>query len=315
MKTPLLMSARPAESRQLRISLGANVMSAFEPGLPVLAGENVESLFGAASPAGRTGAFALFQNERWLLGAATVRLPAGLEAASHRLYCDMLHATRELHLVRIWNYVPAINKVGAGRLENYQAFCRGRSLAFEQETGSGFKALLPASSAVGSQPAALTVVFAACVVQPRHVENPLQIPAYEYPADYGPRPPSFSRATVVPGPGNASVFISGTAAIRGHATVAPHSMRRQLECTLENLDEISCACGLGPTLDRGGGSSRHFKVYLRRSADQPLVAATLEERLLRSSDRVCYLRADICRRKLLVEIEASLFGATALQAQ
>jgi chorismate lyase/3-hydroxybenzoate synthase len=137
------------------------------------------------------------------------------------------------------------------------------------------------------------------------------MPAYDYPGEHGPRAPSFARATVVPGAGGDAVFISGTAAIRGHATVAPDEVRPQLACTLDNLREISRACGLGPDLDAGGGSTRHFKVYLRHAADQPVVAAILQEQLLADRDRVTYLQADICRARLLVEIEASLFGMTA----
>jgi hypothetical protein len=78
---------------------------------------------------------------------------------------------------------------------------------------------------------------------------------------------------------------------------------------LENLAGISAACGLGPELDRGGRAARHFKVYLRHAADLPVVAATLANRLLAASDRVSYLQADLCRAPLLVEIEATLFGA------
>jgi hypothetical protein len=280
----------------------------------VLAGEAVEDLFGAAQPAGRIGALALFQSEGWLLGAATVPLTAGLEAAVHQLYGSIFEATRGRHLARIWNYVPAINEPGPAGLENYRVFCQGRSLAFEQHYGSGFKAWLPAASAVGTQSAALTVAFAACTVAPRHVENPLQVPAYDYPDEYGPRVPSFARATVVPGPKGGTVFISGTAAIRGHEAVAPDDLRQQLECTLENLGEISSVCELGPDLDRGGSSMRHFKVYLRHAADQPLIAALLQERLLKSADHVSYLQADLCRASLLIEIEASLFGVTAIRA-
>ena len=152
------------------------------------------------------------------------------------------------------------------------------------------------------------MVFAACPVVPRHFENPLQVPAYEYPGHYGPRAPSFARATVVSGPESATVFISGTAAIRGHATVAPHSTREQLECTLENLHAIAAACGLGPERGGGLGATRHFKVYVRHAADQPMVAAILQERLLTRTDRVSYVQADICRASLLVEIEATIFG-------
>jgi hypothetical protein len=53
--------------------------------------------------------------------------------------------------------------------------------------------------------------------------------------------------------------------------------------------------------------------YVRRAADQPLVAAMMEERLLVGTDRVSYLQAEICRAPLLVEIEATLFGVTGLR--
>ena len=308
------MSIATAELPSLRITFSADETGVFDAGLPVLAGNAVEGLFGTARPAGRVGVLTLFQTENWLIGAATVPLLTGLEEATHQLYANIFQAARGRHLARIWNYVPAINEPGPTGLENYRVFCQGRSLAFEQHYGSRFKAQLPSASAVGTRSAALTVAFAACSLQPRHVENPLQVPAYDYPGEHGPRAPSFSRATVVPGPERSTVFISGTAAIRGHATVAPHSITQQLECSLENLREISHACGLGSGLDQGGSSTRHFKVYVRRVADQPLVAATLEERLLTRMDRVSYLRADMCRAPLLVEIEASLFEVTALRA-
>ena len=308
------MSTATADSSLLQIALGTGEAAVFAAGLPVLAGPAVEDLFGPSRPAGRVGAISLFEAQGWLLGAATAPLEHGLEAAALKLYGDIFQATHDLHLARIWNYVPAINEPGPAGLENYRIFCRGRSLAFEQRYGSGFKAMLPSASAVGTKSGALTVAFAASPVAPRHVENPLQVPAYDYPGEYGPRAPSFARATVVPGQDLATIFVSGTAAIRGHATVAPDNVRQQLDCALENLRVISNACGLGPTLGQGRSATRHFKVYLRHAADLPLVAAVLQELLLTGLDQVSYLHADICRHSLLVEIEASLFGAALLRA-
>src|SRR5581483_8311062 len=233
----------------------------------------------------------------------------GLEEATAQLYRDLLAATQGHHLARIWHYVPGINDAGADGLERYQIFCRARSLAFEQHYGIEFNARLPAASAVGTKSDTLTIVFAAGPVPPRRVENPQQTPAYDYPREHEPRAPAFARATVVPGHGRANVFISGTAAIRGHATVAPYDLAAQLECTMENLRMISGACGLGVDLDRNGGSTRSFKVYLRRPMDQPVAAAALTKNFLRATDRVSYLQADICRAPLLVEIEVTLFDA------
>ncbi len=276
-------------------------------GLPVLGGETVERIFPDAEPAGRAGPFALYRSDEWLLGAAAVPTGGIIELATQELYTALFAVTRGLNLARVWHYVPAINRPEAGGLETYRAFSRGRSLAFEAEFGLDFHRVVPAASAVGTDAARLMVVFAATKRPPRHFENPRQVPAYDYPPEHGPRPPSFARATVVPGAGGrADVFISGTAAIRGHATIAPDETLPQLACTIENLREISAACGLGPDLGRGDATTRHFKVYLRNADDLPAVRAALERELLAPTDRVSYLRSDICRRELDVEIEATL---------
>lgn len=295
----------------LHIAFGA--VGLFDAGVPVLVGDRVENLFSSARPAGRSGSLEVFQTDEWLLGAATVPLTGGLEEAARRLYGDILAAIRVHHLARIWNYVPDINAAGPDGMENYRAFCRGRSLAFEQHFGRDFHTLLPSASAVGRSPGGLTVAFAACRSRPRHVENPLQVAAYDYPGEYGPRAPSFARATVAPDAAMGTVFISGTAAIRGHASIAPGRLPEQLACTLENLRGISRACGLGPNLDRGGVSARHFKVYVRHAPDQAEAARLLEAEFFVPGDTVAYLQAGICRASLLVEIEASLFGVTYLR--
>jgi len=302
------MSSAMAELSLLQIAFGADKNAWFGVGLPVLGGEPVENLFPTARPEGQLDSLRLFRTSEWLLGIASVPLEGGLEEASRRLYSNIFQASQGLQLARIWNYVPSINESAPGELENYRIFCRGRSLAFENHHGSAFKALLPSASAVGSRSDLLTVLFAASDDSPRHVENPLQVPAYEYPQEHGPRSPSFARATVVPGKQGATVFVSGTAAIRGHATVAPANLAGQLDCTLENLREISNACGLSSELDRNGASERHFKVYVRSAADAPAIARRLNRDLLKSGDRISYLQSDICRASLLVEIESTIFG-------
>ena len=302
------MHLASVETPLLSIAFGANNSGGVTTGLPVIAGQYTENLFPSAQPAGRFGQYTLFETDGWRLGAASVAVTRGLEAATHELYLDLFAATRGHHLARIWNYVPDINQPDPTGLENYRVFCRGRSLAFEHEHGANFKKAMPAASAVGSKTPYLTVIFAAASVSTRHIENPKQVPAYDYPLEFGPRSPSFSRATLVPAPTHAVVFISGTAAIQGHATIAPHDTHRQLDCALENLREISIACGLGSKLDSSGKSTRHFKVYLRHYGDQSAVAAVLEQRLFHLGDSVSYLQADLCRASLCFEIEASIFS-------
>jgi chorismate lyase/3-hydroxybenzoate synthase len=273
---------------------------------PWLAGETTEEIFPAVAPAGMRDGVGLFRARGFVVGHAREPfVPAELPARSEALYRRILAAASGLHLCRIWNYVPQINARTGGR-EHYQAFCQGRSLAFEQALGGGFQPSLPAASAVGATGDCLEAVFAASEAAPRHFENPEQVPAYLYPPEHGPRSPSFARATAVRAGRAAWVFISGTAAIKGHQTVAPGELGPQLDCTLDNLRLIGRAAGLGNTLGAGRVARRHFKVYLRHASDLAATQARLRRELLAPGDRVTYLHAEICRAALAVEIEATI---------
>ena len=276
--------------------------------LPVLNGVHAEQLLeGARRPVPEKGC-TVFRSGDTLAGFALARARDDLASAARELYERVFAVTRSLRLYRLWNYVPHINAVEQG-LENYRHFCRGRSLAFEEQFGDGFQRQLPAASAVGTMAGPLAIAFLAGNATPRHFENPRQVPAFEYPLDYGPRPPSFSRATGVEMGSRRQIFISGTAAIRGHATVAVNDLAGQLTCTMENLQLIADAAGAGPALGGTEGWQRMFKVYIRHAADFAPVRNYLQRHVLQPDDEVVYLQADLCRGALLVEIEAVLTKA------
>jgi enamine deaminase RidA (YjgF/YER057c/UK114 family) len=287
---------------------GENPVDSLDTAVPVLRGEPRESLLGAPARQGGDSALTTWSADGGLAGMSRHGAGGDLEGATRRAYGSLLAAARGRTLYRVWNFVPAINAQGPGGLENYRAFCRGRSLAFEDAFGPDFQRNLPAASAVGATGPELTVAFVAGPGPARHVENPSQVPSYLYPPEHGPRPPSFARATVVSGHATLDAYISGTSSIRGHSTVAPGDTRAQLECTLQNLRGVSRACGIGEDLARGA-QGRHFKVYLRNAEDLGLVAGVMEERVLGSGDRASYLRADICRAELNVEVEVAIRGA------
>lgn len=275
--------------------------------LPLLGGEARELIFSATGIPRDQHGLHLIDSGDLRLGWATepVNDERTLSAQTQALYRQMLAASRGLHLYRVWNYVPRINAPSEG-FENYRAFCQGRSLAFEEMLGAAFSNRLPSASAVGTDDHFLSLIFVCGAAAPRHVENPEQVPAYRYPAEHGPRAPSFSRATVAPIAGRAFTFISGTSAIKGHATVAPGAFRDQLDCTIDNLRLVSREAGAGEDLGATTAKIRHFKIYLRHAADFAAARARLEKDLLRPTDRVSYLRSDICRAALSVEIEATL---------
>lgn len=272
---------------------------------PCLGGAATEEIFPAATPFATEKGLRLFRAGSLLIGHATEPfVPAELAARTEALYRRIFEVCAGRHLFRVWNYLPRINEETAG-LEHYRAFCQGRSHAFERALGNGFQPRLPAASAVGSEGNVVTALFVAGEARPAHFENPEQVPAYQYPPEHGPRPPSFARATIARADGREYVFISGTAAIKGHQTIAPDALAPQLDCTLGNLCLIGRTAGLGANL-QAPGAQRHFKVYLRHPADLEATRSHLDRHLLHPGDRVTYLHGAICRAALAVEIEATL---------
>jgi chorismate lyase/3-hydroxybenzoate synthase len=277
--------------------------------LPLLGGDAREFIFrepGLRQPA---DGLSLIQSGDLRIGWATERVAdvRQLSAQTQTLYRRVLAAIKGRYLYRVWNYVPQINALTDG-LENYRAFCQGRSLAFEAALGKAFPRILPSASAVGTDADFLSLIFVCGDAVPCHVENPEQVPAYRYPAEHGPRSPSFSRATVVRLGGKAFTFISGTSAIKGHATIAPGALGDQLDCTVDNLRLISREAGSGDDLGASTAQERHFKIYLRHAADFAPAQVRLERDVLKPTDHVTYLQSDICRAALKIEIEATLIS-------
>ena len=136
------------------------------------------------------------------------------------------------HLLRVWNYFADINLEFDG-LENYQRFCRARAAAFQQRFGE-FVPRLPSASAIGTESGSSVVYFIAACQPGVHRENPRQLSAYSYPPQYGPRSPSFARATLNRFDGRDVFFISGTASIVGHAELG--GLGAQLDESLSNIE-------------------------------------------------------------------------------
>ncbi len=227
----------------------------------------------------------------------TVAVPDGPIAGAARdafaamlSFCDR-HARP--HPVRVWCVLPDIHGEERG-LERYQAFCEGRARAFEDRFGDGYSARLCASTAVGSHDGRAVVYFLADVRPGEHVENPRQVSAYSYPSCHGPSSPSFARATRV-GP---RLLVSGTASIVGHESLHVGDVRGQVDETLDNIEVLRRTAT--PVSD-----AANWKVYIRDPADADAVLARMRQRL-GDGAQIVALVADICRRELLVEIEAIL---------
>jgi len=222
---------------------------------------------------------------------------------AYREIFGVLKETEHRHLIRIWNYLPEINREADGD-ERYRHFNSARQLAF-RDSGRAALSTVPAASALGSPAGSpISIYFLAGRQPPRMIENPRQTSAYHYPPKFGRHSPMFSRACVLSEPKGTNLFVSGTASIVGHETIHAGDVAAQTRETMANI------AALLDEANRVVGSARYsldglkFKVYVRQPTDLGAIERALAGSL-RSSTSVVYLQADVCREDLLVEIEAT----------
>lgn len=253
------------------------------------------------------GQLGLAANEDVLIGhIGCDYYDGGIEANAYRCYRSLLEQTKSAgypYLLRLWNYIPNINLEYDG-MESYRRFTLGRFEALQKEY-SNMSKNLPAATAVGITGEQLLLGFIAGKRPGVFVENPRQVSAYHYPLKYGPRSPSFARATYQRWGQREILFISGTASIFGHESQHLGDVRRQLEETLTNIESVIEHAINQRHLhaSRELQSLTGIKVFLRDLADYQTVRPILQQRFNRDTD-LMVLQADICRAELLVEVEA-----------
>lgn len=230
-----------------------------------------------------------------------------LERATLKTYVRLEQMLQQLgypHYLRIWNFLAAIND-GEGDAERYRLFSAGRNRALALKPD--FERWLPAATAIGMLEPGLVIYFLAGKRPGQPVENPRQVAAYHYPRVYGPKSPSFARATLIgAGDDGARLLVSGTASVVGHESLHHDDPQQQLDETMRNIDVL-----IEHTLKTHFGGSapavraESLKLYLRDAA--PLGALQARLPRLRGNDAapLLCLRGDVCRRDLLLEIEAS----------
>ena len=115
-----------------------------------------------------------------------------------------------------------------------------------------------------------------------------------------------------------TTLVSGTASIVNQQTVHPGDAARQTEQTIQNIAILIAPANFARHGLPGAGASLRdlakLRVYVKRPEDY-LVCREVVERMLPGVP-VLYLRADVCRPDLLVEIEAvafSSYGGSALR--
>lgn len=260
---------------------------------------------------GTTGAVRWATDGQWLFGAfdsSVAEAEGQLDGLTQGAYANIFEALETAgvpHLLRLWNYLPSINREQLG-MERYRQFNLGRQQAFLNAQRDAF-AGAPAACALGTFDGPMRIRFLAGRVAPVPLENPRQVPAWRYPVEFGPRSPTFSRAVLVPiSPSETTLLISGTASIVGSASVHPGDVPRQMEETLRNLEAV-----MGAAHERG---SARFAlrdlvctIYVRHASHIEEVRRCFEAGVGADSPaarQAIYVQADICRGDLLLEVEA-----------
>ena len=249
----------------------------------------------------RDGGIAWASDGNYTFGAIEVGEAArgGIENAAEFAYRQLLAtvaASDTPHVLRIWNYIDAIN-LGEGDEERYRRFCVGRAAGLEQ----GFVDAYPAATGIGVRDGrrVLQIYWLAAREGGTGFENPRQMSAWRYPRQYGIKAPTFARATRAP-TARPQVYISGTAAIVGHASHHHDDLAAQIDETLANIDSVLAAAQIAPHARLGTGTA--LKVYVRRAEDIDAVRTLLRDKLSEHST-VLLLHGDICRSELLIEID------------
>lgn len=254
--------------------------------------------------------FCLLRGKDTTVGMAVIDCDSeGLESAAKVLYDELLKQTSGLNLYRLWNFVPRINDDSQGQ-ENYRSFNVGRWQAFAGVYGEAeMNRHLPAASAVGldEDQHRLAVVFLAGNHPVQYFENPRQTPAYQYPSEFGPCSPSFARGAVVNGENGRVGYLSGTSSICGCETVGSGDLKKQFSETIENIGGALKQMGFDGWPGRAAEYSAQFRVYIRDAADYPDVRRYFAEVVGEAiTEQTVFIRADICRKPLKLEIEGVL---------
>ncbi len=257
------------------------------------------------------GGCSVAMNGEFLFGSISLNEQPGipLDRATYAGYCEMIRRLQDLgypYLWRVWNYFPRINDDQDG-LERYRRFCVGRHQALT-ETLSDFPLSLPAATAVGTRSGPLQIVFLAGTQSATHLGNPRQLNAYEYPPDYGPRSPSFARATFCRSEGDGLLFIAGTASVVGHVSRHIGLPYEQARESVRNLHSVLAHAKQAVDADLIGAQHRAiYKVYVRKPDSLSVIRKALENSPLSRRDTL-YLQGDLCRKELLVEIEGLIIS-------
>ena len=239
-----------------------------------------------------------------------------LQRAVCTLYLDIASRLGELgarHAVRFWNFIPRIHaRMGSrdgGILDRYMVFNAGRYAAYVRWHGQkdvGGQAAT--ATGIGHSGNDLVVHCLSGARAGEPIENPRQVPAYRYSRRRGPMPPCFARATLVGSARSPVLLVGGTASVLGEQSVHLGDVRAQALETFWNMAALVGGNGRERTRREALARYRTLRIYAVLGSDASVVRSLAAEHFP-SVEVVECVRADVCRRTLLVEIEGTADGA------
>ena len=226
-------------------------------------------------------------------------------------------------VVRTWLYLGDIlgpegekqryKELNRARTDYYQRFHFGAGPVAKGHhfNRSEAKKIYPASTGIGSRGDGLLVGCVALQasglpIELISLENPNQISAFDYAKKYSEKSPKFARAMAVVLGSETLVYISGTASITASESRHKGDVAAQTTQTLDNIEALvsreNFSCHGRPHLGATLADLLEARVYIKRPGDYELVRAVCEKRMI--DVPTVYVEADVCRKELLVEIEA-----------
>jgi len=221
------------------------------------------------------------------------------------------------HIIRQWNSVEDIADVKdpLRTTQNYQIFNDVRAKYYDSET---FPGGYPAATGIGMTTGGVIIGFIAISdsdrIEAKPIRNPIQIDAHQYSDSVlvGKSTgimderctPKFERGRMVVLNGTTNMYISGTASIVGEKIVYPDDVEKQTITSIENIFELFTRENqgeLGVHFDVSQVEFSHLRIYVKNKEDFQAVEAICRSML--KSKSFLFLESDICREKLLVEIE------------
>ncbi len=222
------------------------------------------------------------------------------------------------NIIRQWNYIENITGFDQSRksLQNYQIFNDVRSEFYNK---CNFINGYPSATGIGMNAGGIVAEFIASEfsdkIEVTAISNPLQHDAYKYSHEVlvgefrknfaALTTPKFERAKAVKYNQDGWVFVSGTAAISGQSTIIDSSIEKQTLNTINNIRTlISNENLLKYKILTKESSFTNIRVYIKKNKDIAKVKKIFKKEF--HNVDILYLISDICREKLLIEIEGIL---------